>query len=165
MNKRRTLAHQAGATMIEFALGLIIFLTFFLGLMDFSRMLWTWGAANEATRWGARISVVCKPDATAVLASMQKFLPQLKNDQLKVDWYDSNGLSTSCNASNCTGVNVRIVGLDYQWISPVGWSAGKLIRMPEFATFLPRESMGEDLQSSTVCTVPTAPPPPPGTPL
>ena len=50
---------QAGATIIEFSLVLIVFLTFFLGILDLSRMLFSWGAANEATRAGARYAVVC----------------------------------------------------------------------------------------------------------
>jgi Flp pilus assembly protein TadG len=49
---------QLGATAVEFALVLIIFLTFVLGITDFSRMLYTWNAANEATRAGARYAVV-----------------------------------------------------------------------------------------------------------
>ena len=49
---------QRGATLIEFALGLLIFLMFLLGVVDFSRMLYTWAAATEATRAGARYAVV-----------------------------------------------------------------------------------------------------------
>ena len=152
--KHRLRRAQAGAMVIEFALGLIIFLTFFLGVLDFSRMLWTWGAANEATRWGARTAVVCPRNAGAVLAHMQKFLPQLTASQLRVDWYGASGLDNSCTPATCTAVQVRIVGLDHVWISPIGWSTGRLIAMPEFATWLPRESMGQDPDSATVCNAP-----------
>jgi hypothetical protein len=145
---------QGGATAVEFALGLIVFLTFFLGILDFSRMLWTWGAANEATRWGARTAVVCNRGASVVLARMQKFLPQLSAENLQVDWYSANGLDATCNQSTCTAVNVRIVNLKHPWISPVGWSAGLVIPMPEFSTFLPRESMGLDPDSASVCAAP-----------
>lgn len=147
---------QAGATAVEFALGLVIFLTFFLGVVDFSRMLWTWGAANEATRGGARTAVVCGKGSPAVLAQMQKFLPQLKAGHLQVDWYTGSSLNPACTADGqapqgCTAVNVRITGLDHPWISPIGWTSGQLIPMPAFSTFLPRESMGRDPESSTVC--------------
>lgn len=152
-----TQRRQAGATLIEFALGLIIFLTFFLGIMDFSRMLWTWGAANEATRWGARTAVVCDKNAPAVLSNMQKFLPQLGPDNLQIDWYTDSGLNNACTATTlppntCTAVHVRITNLDYQWISPIGWTAGKAIPMPQFSTFLPRESMGRDADGNIVCS-------------
>jgi Flp pilus assembly protein TadG len=54
---------QSGATAVEFALVLIVFLTFFLGITDFARMLFTWGAANEASRNGARFAAICDDTA------------------------------------------------------------------------------------------------------
>ena len=68
-----------GATMVEFALALIVFLMFLFGILDFSRMLFTWVAANEAARAGARYAAVCD-DTThqaQVLAHMQALLPQI----------------------------------------------------------------------------------------
>ena len=151
---------QAGATTVEFALVLMIFLTFFLGILDFSRMLWTWNAASEATRWGARVSVVCDIGAARVLANMQKFLPQLTAANVQIDWYDeTDAISTTCIArelvpgdSVCSAVNVRITGLDYRWLSPIGYSLHAVIPMPGFSTFLPREVMGQDPNSSAVCS-------------
>ena len=145
--------NQCGATVVEFALVLIIFLTFLLGILDFARMLWTWNAANEATRWGARISVVCDKGATAVLTSMQKFLPQLAPANVRIDWYDTAGnISTTCAHTNCSGVNVRIINLNYQWISPIGFGSHAAIPMPGFSTYLPREIMGQDPNSASVCS-------------
>lgn len=139
--------------MLEFALVLMIFLTFLLGVIDFSRMLWTWNAANEATRWGARTSVVCDINATVVLQNMQKFVPQLTAENVKIDWYDSAGaISTSCDHTNCSAVNVRIVDLNYQWISPIGFSKHAPIPMPGFSTYLPREIMGQDPNSNAICS-------------
>ena len=152
---------QSGATAVEFALVLIIFLTFFLGILDFARMLWTWNAASEATRWGARISVVCNRGSASeafVLSRMQVFLPQLTASNLVVEWYDAaDTISSSCvadgpPATNCSGVSVRITGLNYQWISPIGFSNHAAIPMPGFSTYLPREIMGQDVNSSAVCS-------------
>ena len=148
MNKK-----QFGATVVEFALVLIIFLTFFLGIVDFARMLWTWNAATEATRWGARVSVVCDKGAAAVLTNMRKFLPQLTAANVQIDWYNAAGaISATCNSTNCAGVNVRITGLNYQWLSPIGYGNHAAIPMPGFSTYLPREIMGQDVNSSAVCT-------------
>ena len=150
--------NQVGAAAVEFALVLIIFLTFLLGIVDFARMLWTWNAANEATRWGARVSVVCAKDATAVLTNMQKFLPQLTAANVNIDWYAVTGpttpdaISTTCDGRTCTGVNVAITGLNYQWISPIGFANQAAIPMPGFSTYLPREIMGRDPNSSSVCS-------------
>jgi hypothetical protein len=141
-----------GATTVEFALVLIFFLTFLLGILDFARMLWTWHAATEATRWGARVAVVCNVDAGVVLADMQKFLPQLTDANVKVTWYDANGAPNACDSSNCVGVNVSIKALDYTWLSPVGYATQAAFGMPAFSTYLPREIMGQDLNSSSVCS-------------
>ncbi|HXE50756.1 MAG TPA: TadE family protein [Ramlibacter sp.] len=144
---------QVGATTVEFALVLIIFLTFLLGILDFARMLWTWNAASEATRWGARVSAVCDKDAAVVLAKMKIFVPQLEAANVQIDWYDSTyNVSTTCDHTNCAGVNVKIVNLDYQWISPIGFATKAAIPMPGFSTFLPREIMGQDPNSAAICS-------------
>lgn len=139
---------QAGATTVEFALALIIFLTFLLGITDFSRMLFTWNAANEATRAGARFAVVCDntTNQTQVLAKMRGMLPQINT--INVAWVPAN-----CTPATCQGVTVSITGLNYQWISPIaGLAALAPIPMPGFSTFLPRESMRQDPQSAAICS-------------
>ena len=138
---------QSGATTIEFALGLIIFLMFLLGITDFSRMLFTWSAANEATRAGARYAVVCD-DTTKqaqVLARMQALLPQITT--INTAWTPAG-----CDALTCEGVTVTITGLNYQWISPIAGAAARApIPMPTFSTFLPRERMRQDPNSAAIC--------------
>ena len=137
---------MAGATTVEFALGLLVFLMFVLGILDFARMLFTWNAANEATRAGARYAVVCD-DTTQqalVLARMQALLPQITT--VSVAWTPA-----SCTAATCEGVTVGITGLNYQWISPIVGAAAPLIPMPSFSTFLPREVMRKDPHSPTIC--------------
>ena len=140
-------SRQSGATAVEFALVLIIFLTFVLGITDFSRMLFTWNAANEATRAGARYAVVCddKNNKAEVLARMQKMLPQISN--INLAWEDDKG--NACTLATCAGVTVTIVGLNYQWISPIAGAAAALspIPMPTFSTYLTREIMGQDPNS------------------
>jgi len=144
---------QSGATILEFALVLIIFLTFLLSILDFARMLWTWNAATEATRWGARVAVVCDKGAAAVLTSMKKFLPQLTTNNVQIDWYDGTGnVSQTCDHTNCAGVNVRIINLNYHWISPIGFGTHAAITMPSYSTYLPREIMGQDSGSPSVCS-------------
>ncbi len=139
---------QHGATALEFALSLVVFLTFLLGITDFGRMLFTWNAASEATRAGARYAVVCDDttDQAMVLARMQRLLPQIT--AISVTW-----LPSGCGPSTCQGVTVAISGLNYQWISPIaGLSALGAIPMPSFSTFLPREMMRQDPHSPTICS-------------
>jgi Flp pilus assembly protein TadG len=130
----------SGSTTVEFALVMILFLTFLLGITDFSRMLFTWNAATEATRAGARYAVVCddKNQKATVLAKMQAMLPQINDIDLA--WTPN-----ACTAATCTGVNVTITSMNYQWISPItGQLARAAMTMPTFATFLPREAMRQD---------------------
>ena len=140
---------NVGATTVEFALVLIVFLTFLLGITDFSRMLFTWNAANEATRAGARYAVVCdntgnKPQ---VLAKMRALLPQIGD--INLAWSPA-----SCTAATCEGVTVTITSLDYQWISPISGSARlAAIPMPVFSTYLSREIMRQDPVSAADPTI------------
>jgi Flp pilus assembly protein TadG len=136
-----------GATTVEFALGLLVFLMLVLGIVDFSRMLFTWSAANEATRAGARYAVVCDDTGqqALVLARMKALLPQINT--VSVNWAPSG-----CTAATCQGVTVSITGLNYQWISPIVGAAAPLIPMPGFSTFLPREVMRKDPNSAAICS-------------
>lgn len=139
---------QAGATTVEFALALLLFFTFLLGILDFARMLFTWSAAQEATRAGARYAAVCDDTSqqAQVLARMQALLPQIST--VGVTWSPSG-----CSAATCEGVTVSITGLNYQWISPIaGVAARAPIPMPSFSTFLPREVMRQDPNSAAICS-------------
>lgn len=143
MNKAR----QRGSTAVEFALVLLIFLMFLLAVVDFGRLLFTWNAANEATRAGARYAVVCDSTANqaAVLARMQGMLPQIQSIQMT--W-----VPNGCTTSTCEGVTVSITGLNHSWLSPIpGLASMAPITMPPFSTYLTREVMRQDPNSNTIC--------------
>lgn len=142
-------ANQKGATIVEFALSMIVFLMFLLGIVDFARMLFTWNAASEAARMAARYAVVCDNTASKaeVLTRMKRLLPQIMD--INLAWTPA-----ACNTTTCQGVTVTITDLDYQWISPVaGAVARAAIPMPAFSTFLPREVMKQDTNSGTICSL------------
>jgi len=131
---------QRGSTIVEFSFVLIIFLTFLLGVLDFSRLLYTWSVTNEATRAGARYAVVCATpaDNSRVLTAMQQRVPQIA--AIDVVWEPAG-----CDASTCEGVNVSVTNLQFKWVSPLpGVLAQKIINLPGFTTYLPREMMRYD---------------------
>jgi Flp pilus assembly protein TadG len=145
--KPARVSRQAGSTTVEFALVMLIFLTFLLAITDFSRMLYTWNAANEATRTGARYASVCDPttNEAQVLAKMQTVLPQITD--ISLVWEDELG-NTSCTTETCVAVTVTIDNLKYKWISPIAGLAGLApLNMPRFKTYLTREIMGMDPNS------------------
>ena len=143
----KTRPRQRGANIVEFALVLLLFLTFLLAIIDFGRMLFTWNAATEATRAGARYAVVCDGTGNAgdVLARMQMLLPQITD--IEVAWTPAG-----CSTATCQGVTVTVEGLTYNWISPIlGVSTLADIPMPTFSTFLTREIMRTDPASEVIC--------------
>lgn len=147
---------QTGAVIVEFALVSVLFLTVLLGIMDFGRILFLWNSTAEATRLGARKSVVCAQGAARVLADMQKIVP-ITSANLQIDWYADDGtgkisISTACDSTNCVGVAVRITGLKIAPVSPISWIGFKDLTVPGFSTYLPREVMGQDPDSATVCS-------------
>lgn len=144
--------YQTGATIVEFALVSVLFLTVLLAIMDFGRILFTWNAVAEATRVGARVSVVCDIGAARVLADMQKFAP-ITSANLQINWYDGSGnISTSCDHTNCAGVAVSVTGLNITPVSPLTWIGFSSLNVPGFSTYLSREIMGQDPGSGTVCS-------------
>ena len=138
---------QSGATLVEFSLVLVMFLTFMLGLLDFARLLYTWHAATEATRLGARFAVVCEEDTartSLVMARMQTMAPEIED--IALQW-----LPAGCGPTSCEGVSVQITRIDFQWLTPLAALVPETLALPGFQTYLPRESMRQDPHSDTFC--------------
>lgn len=140
------LTAQRGATAVEFALVFLIFATYALGILDFARMLFTWNAATEATRAGARFAVVCDDtlQKPVVIAKMRQMVPEIRDISLTWD-------PAGCSNLTCEGVTVRITDLKFKWISPILGAVTPTITMPTFQTYLPRENMRRDPNSNTIC--------------
>jgi Flp pilus assembly protein TadG len=136
-----------GATAVEFALVLLILLMFVLGIVDFARLLYTWNAAAEVTRAGARYAAVCDDTSKQadVLAKMQQLLPQITG--VSVVWTPS-----SCTSATCEMVTVSITSMNYSWISPIPGAVAPLIPVPTATTTLVREVMGKDANSDAICS-------------
>lgn len=132
---------QRGTTIVEFAIVAVVFFTLMLGIMDFGRVLFTWNSAAEATRWGARIAVVCdKLSPDQVRGKMKVIMPALANANIQINWYNPVGVvNNSCDKATCKGVEVRVTGLTIPNVSP--FMGFLMPPVPPFATYLPRESM------------------------
>lgn len=142
---------ERGAAIVEFALVAVLFFTLLLGAMDFGRMLFMWNSAAEATRWGARIAVVCdKLTPDQVRGKMKQILPQLSDANIVISWQNPEGVaSPGCDKSNCKGVEVGIYNnpdntsdpnnLQFDAVSP--FTGFLMPPVPAFSTYLPRESM------------------------
>lgn len=135
-----------GATTVEFALVLLVFLMFLLGVTDMARMLYTWNAATEATRLGARYAVVCADTGSQaqVLDKMRMMVPEI--GAISLTWSPDG-----CTIANCEGATVAITNLNFRWISPIVGAVLPLQDLPTFSTYLPREMMRQDINNAVVC--------------
>lgn len=131
---------QRGAAIIEFALVAMIFFTLLIGIMEFGRWLFTLNAANEATRLGSRLAVVCSiSDAPDIKARMHQMASGIPVGKMVID-YAPGG----CTESSCKTVTVWLGSLDHvdrATFSPLIPLMGGSYPIPEFSTSLPRELM------------------------
>lgn len=137
---------QSGATTIELAFVLVIFFMFLLGVLDFSRMLFTWNAATEAARLGARYAVVCADtgNQSQVLDKMRRMVPEIGGAALA--WEPAG-----CDATTCEAVTVTITSLNFRWLAPVSGLVMPVRALPTFSTRLPREMMRQDPNNALIC--------------
>ena len=140
---------QRGAAAVEFALVAIVFFMLLIGIVEMGRVLFTWNAAAEATRYGARIAVVCGCDAKpAILSRMQRIMPGLTADQVSVCYADNFGGAvdsegdclSSCSVATNQQVSVSIRRNTLEVTPMIPRWVGQL-SVPPFTTTLPRESM------------------------
>jgi len=137
-----------GATAVEFALVATVFFMLILGIADFGRWMFTLNAANEATRYGARVAVVCDVDDPAVVTRMQRLLPQLTGAQVRVRYFASPTSSTwtsGCTVGNCVAVQVGLQGFT---IPSVAWFLPAELPIPSFTTTMTRESLSSSIDGS-----------------
>lgn len=124
---------QRGATAVEFAIVAAVFFMLMLGMIEMARLLWTWNAAGEATRRGARMAVVCDIGDADIKTRMRQMLPALTNEHITVAY-----LPAGCTSANCQTVRVTLAGYTHEPILPF---LALAIPIPTFQTTLPREYM------------------------
>ncbi len=123
--------------MVEFALVAALFFTVLLGVIEMGRMLWTWNAAVEATRYGARLAVVCDiadgGDGGIIENKMRSRLSALAPNFITISY-----LPSGCTDATCRSVQVSLAGYTHNTIIPF---VPLSVTMPPFATTLRREFM------------------------
>ena len=125
-----------GVALVEFALVAIIFFTLLIGIMEFGRWLFTLNAANEATRLGARLAVVCSnsaSDQVKIKNKMHQMVSGISTTNMSIVYAPDR-----CDASTCKTVTVRLNGATFSPLIPL---MGGNYSIPGFATSLPRELM------------------------
>lgn len=133
--------NERGATLVEFAIGVTIFVTAMFAVLEFGRALWTHNALTDAARRGARYAVLHTQASSEQVKNVvvygnengsgQSMLPNLSTGDVDVD-YNGFGLNDGT-------VTVSINEYQFQFVIPM---VGTTITMPHYSTTLTAESAG-----------------------
>lgn len=137
---------QRGTAAVEFALVASLLCLLVLGAMEMGRLLWTWNAAVEATRYGARLAVVCDMNDSHIKSRMIGRLPTLTTSNITVTYLNPPNAANTCTAVDCKAVTVALTGYTHHAIIPF---SPLTLTMPAFATTLRKEYMSS--ASNEVC--------------
>ena len=88
VNKWLSRKREQGATMVEMALTLPLFLLLIFAIIEFALVIFTWTRAVDATRAGARYAIVNDP----------------VTDVSSLDCSAVTNVSVTCDSANCTGL-------------------------------------------------------------
>jgi len=143
---------QRGITTVEFAIiGLLVMIVLF-AVLETGRLLFVFNALEEATRRGARVAAVCQVNDSAI-AEITVFNPSgggadsgllsgLTTGNVDVEYLDQGGNALGDPMGSyglIRFVRVSITGFMYQLIIPLFMQN---FATPNFATTIPRESLG-----------------------
>jgi Flp pilus assembly protein TadG len=139
---RRREQTQRGVAAVEFALVSTILFMLLFGVIELGRILWTWNAAVESTRLGARLAAVCDIDRSTnapIKTRMREMLPGLTNSNIVIEYMNpADTVDTSCTNDNCKAVRVQLSQFSHSAIIPF---APLTVSMPPFATVVRKEFM------------------------
>ena len=140
---------QHGLSTVEFALVAAVLFILIFAVIEVSRAFFVVSALDEAARRGARMAVVCPINDPAIFQAAafdNAVIPDLDAGDISVEYLDDNGGIVG-NPADPAGfrliryVRVRVVGYQHQMFIPFAIALTPFF-MPEFATVLPRESLG-----------------------
>ncbi len=140
---------QHGLATVEFALVAVVLFMMIFGVIEVGRAFFVAAALDEATRRGARVAVVCPindPAIAQVAAFNNLLIPGLDASDIVVEYLDdSNAVvanpAVAAEFITIRYVRVRVVGFQHQMFIPLVTALSQFT-MPEYATVLPRESLG-----------------------
>lgn len=133
---------QKGAATVEFALvasvgGLLVVL---IAALELGRVMFYLNTANEATRLGARIAVVCNANDATIKNRMTALLPLLQPADINIT-YLPDGCAASAEEArkSCESVTVAVrPNLNIDTVIPI---LPVRLTLPAFSTSLSREAM------------------------
>jgi Flp pilus assembly protein TadG len=141
LRKKNHRNNERGATLVEFAIGVTVFVMAMFAVMEFGRALWVHNALTDAARRGARYAALHTAADSAKVQNVvvygnedgtgQPLVNDLTTGQIDVD-YNNFGLNDGT-------VTVSITDYEFQFVIPI---VGTKIAMPNYSTTLTAESAG-----------------------
>jgi len=133
--------NERGSTLVEFSIGVTVFVMAMFGVLEFGRLLWVHNALTDAARRGARYAVLhssSDPDSVKNIVvygdaagTGNPMLNDLSTANVEVN-YDGFGLNEGT-------VSVSITNYEFEFVIPI---VGTTITMPSYTTTLTAESAG-----------------------
>ena len=138
-----------GSITIEFAFGFMMFATALLAIVEFSRLIFAWSTASEATRVAARLASICDMSSAQEEVIRDKTLYLVKSSGLfKLDgnssWLQFNYYPLGCDSNSCQQVEARISGLQAKLSIP---GPEIITTLPDFRQLVMRETMKNSIQN------------------
>ena len=146
MNKcsiARKVYKQKGAVAAELAVTMVVFMGLIVAIIEFSRVMYVFNAASEATRLGARLAATCSDNAL-VTDRVNSNILNLGTTNYSVVT-DSSMSVNVCDATNTSDCQMsQLVGFEIKANTPLttfDWFIPNLV-MPKLTTTIPTEYSG-----------------------
>jgi hypothetical protein len=142
--------NQSGTTTVEFAIIGTVVMTVLFGVIELGRALFVMNALAEVTRRGARVATVCPvSDPAGARAAVfadgngrSTVVTGLTTGNVVIEYLNEAGSALpdpAASFGDIRYVRARIVNFTHQLVIPFVMPS---MVMPEFATTVPRESLG-----------------------
>ena len=138
---KRFKSNEKGASLVEFCIAAMVFMTAMFAVIEFSRALWVHNALSDAARRGARYAVTHSADSAEQVRNVVVYgneagtgnpmVPNLTPDNVTVNY--------STFMVNKGSVTVGITEYQFQFVIPI---IGTTITMPNYSTTMTGESVG-----------------------
>jgi len=133
--------NERGSTLVEFAIGVTVFVTAMFAVLEFGRALWVHNALADAARRGARYAVLHSADDAPQVKNVVVYGDPAGGGQPMLENLSTNNVEVTYNGFglNDGTVSVKITNYQFQFVVPI---IGTTITMPSYSTTLTAESAG-----------------------
>jgi hypothetical protein len=133
--------NERGSTLVEFAIGVTVFVTAMFAVLEFGRALWVHNALSDAARRGARYAVLHSAGSASEVKNIVVFGNAAGTGQPMLNDLSTENVIVTYNnfGLNDGTVSVSIKEYQFQLVIPI---FGRTITMPSYTTTLGAESAG-----------------------